>query len=103
MKVIISGTTGRVGLGVLLECLALGVPAVASDCVERPQGTVLFRTRDLDDFEVAVRKALTVAGSSNTHSPHRALSDADRERIERYLDLLTSFAQPAESSQTATT
>lgn len=34
----------------VLEALSLGVPVVASDCVERPEGTVLFRTRDVADL-----------------------------------------------------
>lgn len=34
----------------VLEALSLGVPVVASDCAERPTGTLPFRTRDADDL-----------------------------------------------------
>lgn len=32
------------------EALYLGCPAVASDAVERPAGTIIFRNRDMEDF-----------------------------------------------------
>jgi glycosyltransferase involved in cell wall biosynthesis len=41
------------------EALHLGVPVVTSDAVPRPEPCVLFRTRDLDDFERQVRSALS--------------------------------------------
>jgi hypothetical protein len=40
------------------ECLALGTPVVASDSVKRPEGCVLFRNRDLEDFTRAVLEVL---------------------------------------------
>ncbi len=40
------------------EALALGVPVVASDCVERPAGALLFRTRDQDDLTDRVARLL---------------------------------------------
>jgi len=42
----------------VFEALALGVPVVASDCVERPRGTVLFRTRDHDELTERVAGVL---------------------------------------------
>jgi glycosyltransferase involved in cell wall biosynthesis len=42
----------------VLEALAVGTPVVASDCVERPAGTVLFRTRDQADLETRVTEVL---------------------------------------------
>jgi glycosyltransferase involved in cell wall biosynthesis len=35
----------------ILEALHLGVPVVASDCVERPAGVVLFKSRDAEDLK----------------------------------------------------
>jgi glycosyltransferase involved in cell wall biosynthesis len=40
------------------EALFLGVPAVCSDVVSRPPGTVLFKNRDVDDLERKVRSCL---------------------------------------------
>jgi len=70
------------------EALYLGVPAVASDAVARPAGAIVFRTRDLDDFEAKVRRALAMPRErSKGHA--LALGDDDRERIERYVNLLS--------------
>jgi len=41
------------------EALYFGRPVVASDVVARPQGTVLFASRDLASFIAATRRALT--------------------------------------------
>jgi glycosyltransferase involved in cell wall biosynthesis len=43
----------------VMEALSLGVPVVASDCVDRPDGAVTFRTRDIDDLESKVADVLT--------------------------------------------
>lgn len=40
------------------EALHFKIPTVASDVVERPEGTVLFRNRDSDDFTSKVRDIL---------------------------------------------
>ena len=32
------------------EALFLGIPVVTSDCIPRPDGVVLFKNRDIDDF-----------------------------------------------------
>ncbi len=34
----------------VLEALSIKVPVIASDCSERPQGTILFKTRDVNDL-----------------------------------------------------
>jgi len=41
------------------EALWLNTPVVASDAVPRPEPCVLFRTRNMDDFELKVRRALS--------------------------------------------
>jgi glycosyltransferase involved in cell wall biosynthesis len=43
----------------VLEALAVGTPVVASDCVERPAGTALFRNRDQDDLTHRVAQVLS--------------------------------------------
>ncbi len=42
----------------VLEALSVGVPVVASDCVERPAGTVLFSNRDAGDLAARVADVL---------------------------------------------
>ncbi|MFC2108300.1 glycosyltransferase family 4 protein [Candidatus Bipolaricaulota bacterium] len=41
------------------EALYVGTPVVASDAVPRPSSCVLFKNRDIDDFEYHVRQALS--------------------------------------------
>lgn len=38
----------------VMEALSVGVPVVASDCVDRPEGVVTFATRNIDDLEAKV-------------------------------------------------
>lgn len=40
------------------DCVANGLPVVASDCVERPTGSVLFETGNQEAFEAATLDAL---------------------------------------------
>ena len=42
----------------LREALHFRVPSVASDVVPRPEGTVLFKSRDVDDFSLKVKNML---------------------------------------------
>lgn len=73
------------------EGLYFGIPTIASDAVERPPGTILFRTRDIDDMEAKVRTVLQRRGPDERPSPE--LRAEDRARIDRYLDLLESLAR----------
>lgn len=42
----------------LREALYFKVPSVASDAVARPEGTILFKNRDVDDFALKVKHIL---------------------------------------------
>jgi hypothetical protein len=42
----------------LREALYFKIPSVVSDAVSRPEGSVLFRNRDVNDFTLKVRDAL---------------------------------------------
>ena len=42
----------------LREALYFGVPSVASNVVIRPEGTILFKNRDIDDFTLKVKDLL---------------------------------------------
>lgn len=37
------------------EAISLGVPVIASDCVARPEGTILFKSRDVGSLVDAIR------------------------------------------------
>lgn len=63
------------------EALYLGVAAVASDSVERPEGTTVFRSRDLEDF---IAKTAEVLDRSQA-PPKLTTNDSE---VSRYLDLL---------------
>ena len=54
------------------EALALGVPVVASDACDRPEGVLLFKTHDAPDMARAIRMSLDGNCSS---------ADIDRLRI----------------------
>jgi glycosyltransferase involved in cell wall biosynthesis len=56
------------------ECLHLGVPVVASDCVPRPTGSVVVRTRDLDQL---VATAISVLDDLEGH--RRTVESCPRE------------------------
>ncbi|MCB9849361.1 MAG: glycosyltransferase family 4 protein [Phycisphaerales bacterium] len=84
------------------EALYLGVPTIASDVVERPDGTVLFPTRDLDAFESAVRKSLANTSATGTRRPEA--KHGGFEHVDRYLNLLAEAigdapAAPANTQQ----
>ncbi|HNY26046.1 MAG TPA: glycosyltransferase family 4 protein [Candidatus Sumerlaeota bacterium] len=72
------------------EALALGVPSVVSDVVERPEGSLLFRTRDLDDFEEKVRQVLSKTGP-NQGTRTFVVSEEDKQRIELQVTLIRSL------------
>lgn len=40
------------------EALYFGIPSVASDVVSRPDGTIIFKNRDIDDFTLKVKDLL---------------------------------------------
>jgi len=65
------------------EALYLGVPTIASDVVARPPGTILFRTRDVDDLVAKTAEVLRDPPPRTSHP-----EAIDMGRVERYLDTL---------------
>lgn len=49
------------------EALSYGVPTVASNAAERPEGTKVFRSRDLDHFTQCVREAANDVAPRQLH------------------------------------
>jgi glycosyltransferase involved in cell wall biosynthesis len=68
----------------LREALYFKVPAVASDAVVRPEGTILFKNRDVDDFTAKVRHVLDDYESSKERLETVKLED----NFEKLLRLL---------------
>jgi len=52
----------------LREALYYGVPSIASNVAPRPEGTILFRNRDIQDLSRAVRENLNTTGGNKNHS-----------------------------------
>jgi glycosyltransferase involved in cell wall biosynthesis len=74
------------------EALALGTPAVASDVVDRPDGCLIHRNRDLDSLVEKTRIALE-SQSDDRLSPSMTLTGQSRERINSYIDSLEKIAE----------
>jgi len=76
----------------LREALYLGVPSVASDVVERPKGTILFRTRDTRDLEAKVRQVLQKpVGRLKKCRP--CVGFAESPLTGMYIEMISSLAQ----------
>jgi len=73
------------------EALYLGLPTVASDAVVRPDGAILYRTRDTEELSRKVLSALESMPAREGRMPR--LSREDEERIEGYLRLLEDIAR----------
>lgn len=76
------------------EALSMGVPAIASDVASRPAGTVVFRSRDDDDFFAKVSDVLSNAAGA---APRAASgpSAPDQVRIDEYVAFLLGAPAPA--------
>ncbi len=66
------------------EALFLGKPVVASDVVERPAGTIFFKTRDVDDMTVK----LAVLINNNTLAGFTGKAESKNYYYEFYRNLI---------------
>lgn len=81
------------------EALMLGKQILASDIVERPAGTALFKTRDIADMELKLQQLINLASSNNTpgvNSNIHAYGDFYIDLAEKLLAI-----EPVKSDQTA--
>jgi len=69
----------------VLEALTMGIPIIASDCVERPEGAILFKTRDVLDLE---RKVLQVIENPGVYK-----NKIDSVKIDSYAWKILSLYQ----------
>lgn len=74
------------------EALAMRIPVVASDVVDRPDGCLVHRNRDLDSLVEKTRIAL---GSQSADRPSTSmmLTGQSRECIDTYIDCLEKIAE----------
>lgn len=72
------------------EALFLGKPVIASDIVRRPLGTLLFKTRDLQDFKNAIIKLVNSDAQSNPNIENISMI----HYTEKYKDLINSALNP---------
>ena len=70
------------------EALYLGTPVVARDAAPRPEPCVIFRTRDIDDFEEKVRKSLAQLPDLNEKIKSYKMPDNAKKIMEIYKQLL---------------
>jgi glycosyltransferase involved in cell wall biosynthesis len=85
--VVIRATTTDGNALTICEALALGVPVVASDCVERPPGTVLFRSRDGADLAERVATLLADPPAARRRTAALEIPDNAAALVELYRDL----------------
>ena len=61
----------------LREALYYGIPSVASDVCYRPEGTILFRSRDISDLCRAVREVLNNNGTTQYSTEAQQINNAE--------------------------
>lgn len=61
----------------LREALHYGVPSVASDVCYRPEGTILFRNRDIEDLSKVARQVLRGRGKDACESRQQGRNNAE--------------------------
>jgi len=84
------------------EALALGVPTVASDVVERPDGAIPYKCGDAKDFARAVRRALNEGANTERPTSPR-MTPVDQARVDSYVQVLADLAAGSPLTPLATT
>ena len=70
------------------ECLFLGVPVIASDCVERPKGCTTFRNRSQSDLEAKTLRILNNLKSEKYKLKKIKIEDPSKKLIKIYKDAI---------------
>ncbi len=70
------------------EALHLGIPSVASDCVPRPDSTILFKNRDAEDLNTVLLKLVGNLDQTQKELQQRKSNSALDEIISIYKSLL---------------
>jgi glycosyltransferase involved in cell wall biosynthesis len=75
------------------EALSWGVPVVASDCVSRPNGAILFRSRDVGDLVDKVRSVLLRPAANRSQHGASPATDHGDDLIRLYRELGRGIAR----------
>ena len=73
------------------EAIFLGKPTIASDVVERPTGSILFKTRDMVDLEIKLEEQVRKI-RSGAHTPLGVSKQPNEDFKSFYTDLFNSVA-----------
>ena len=73
------------------EAIFLGKPTIASDVVERPTGSILFKTRDMDDLEMKLEEQVRKI-RSGANAPLGVSKQPNEDFKSFYTDLFNSVA-----------
>ena len=79
------------------EAIYLGIPTVASNVVERPPGTILFRCRDSDDLVAKVEQALESTSPAKIDEA-KTMRGNTIANLDAYLDFLASITSESHLS-----
>ena len=71
----------------LAESLYLGVPAIASDVRPRPQGTIVFKNGNADDFYIQVKKTLENLDVERQKPKGLDIKDAKEDLLKLYHEI----------------
>jgi len=70
------------------EALFVGTPVVTSDAIPRPESCVIFANRDMDDFELQVRRSLSELDILKKRLANYPISDNAGKIIKLYRELM---------------
>jgi glycosyltransferase involved in cell wall biosynthesis len=72
------------------EALFFKIPTIASDCIERPEGTIIFANRNIDDLTIKTEDLLNNYHRHKEKIENLSVPDCASEVIQIYKELLSS-------------
>lgn len=70
------------------ECLYLGIPTIASDCVARPDGCILFKSRDQISFEEIVIQSIVDLPNAKKRTLESPMLDNTDQLMNIYCNMI---------------
>jgi len=70
------------------EALSFNVPTIASDCTNRPDGTILFRNRDVDDLVLKVSSTINNYDMNKILINELKIENNDLDIMKLYLNII---------------
>lgn len=72
------------------ECLYLGIPVIASDCVPRPDACIVFKSRDQVHFEESVLRTIADLPNAKKKTLEFPMPDDSDKIMKVYYNLMTA-------------